>query len=43
METHERPQALQDYFFVAHVGDGVDQSDAVESELDVVALARNHV
>lgn len=30
---------MEDDFLVAHVGDGVDQADGVEGELDVVAFA----
>ena len=40
MEANETPQALQNDLLVAHVGDGVDQANAIEGELDKVALAR---
>ena len=43
METHQRPQALQYYLFVAHVGYRVNQAYAVESEFDVMTFARRHV
>jgi len=43
VETNETPETLQDDFLVTHVGDRVDQADAVESELYEVSLARASV
>merc|ERR1711959_816458 len=37
METNETPNALQNNFFTSHVGDRVDQANAVESEFDQMA------
>lgn len=43
MQANEAPQALQDDLLVAHVGDRVDQADAVEGELDEMALSGRSV
>ena len=39
MKAYETPQALQDDLFVTHVRYRINQTDAVEGELDVMALA----
>ena len=39
VETDKAPETLQDNLFVTHVGDGVDQTYAVEGEFDEVTLA----
>ena len=43
VEANEAPQTLKDNLLVPHVGDRVDQADAVEGELDEVAFARRCV
>lgn len=43
VETNETPQALQYDLLVAHVGDGVDETDAVEGELDEMTFACGRV
>jgi len=39
METDESPKTLENDFFATHIGDGVDDTDAVEAELDEVTLS----
>lgn len=39
VETNEGPERLEDDLLVAHIGNGINQADGVEGELDVVALA----
>ena len=43
MQADEAPQALKHHFLVAHVGHRIDQTYAVESELDEVTLAALNV
>jgi len=40
VESDEALKRLKHDFFVSHIGDGVDEADTVECELDEVALAR---
>jgi hypothetical protein len=38
METDESPKTLKNDFFATHISDGVDDTDAVEGELDEVTF-----
>ena len=39
MKADEWPKTLEDDFFVTHVGDGIDQANAVEWEPNIVTFA----
>jgi hypothetical protein len=43
MQPYKGEERLEHDFFAAHVGDGLDEADAVEGKLDPVALALVHV
>jgi hypothetical protein len=39
VEPDETPKTLQDNFFMAHICNGINQTDGIESELNEMALS----
>ena len=39
MKPDKTPQTLKDDFFTTHVGNRIDKTDAIESELDKVTFS----